>query len=907
MAGTEDGGQGDNSPNEDMEQPETDAQIAARWTLELEAAQKGPYKRWIGRAKKAIKRFRDEDVESQAEEGSGPARNAQFNVLWSNINTTAGSIYSRPPKPIAERRYLDRDVIGRAAATITQRGLAYTVEDSGLHDVMKQCRLDYQLVGMGSAWVRYEAEHEDAPAGTTEGPNSAGDADAKQDAPTTADNPEAAAVQQRIKSQRICVDYCHWSDELFGSARYWGELPWRAKRAFYTRRELRRRFKGVDKAILQAIPLKVSRQKKGTQVTDEVKEAIGKACVWQIWDLLERKVIYLAEGYSEATLGVEDDELQIKDFIPAARPVRATTTNDALYPIPDYSIWYDQARELDELTARIAALTRAIKAVGTFDASFPELKRIFEEGMENQLIGVSNWAKLSQKGGMEGAISLLPIKDMAAALTALYAARQQVKGDLYEISGTSDIARGATDPNETATAQKIKGQFASVRGGERQQDFNTFVRDTLVIMAEIMVEQYTDDTLYEISDFEHWAIDQDMAAYAPEMPQPPIGMGHNGGPPLDMPGGMPEMGARPPSPALPTMPPGMEAGTAAARPEAMGMPPGLPIPGMVTQPPAAATLSPGSPPPGAAPLSPPAGAPAGPPAGPAAAPALAGPPPAPKPTPRQLFDQAVALLRNDKLRSFRIQVETNSTIQPDQQAEQQMRTEFLTVVTQFLAQAGEMAQSYPQIMPVLGKMLLFGARGFPVGRDLESSLETLVSDLEKQARNPKPKPPSPEEIKAQTEKAKGEAEMQKMQMQGQQMQGEFKLEMQRMQAELIHEQKMMQLKIQELQMKLDAQRQTQQLKVESAQQDAAIQAQQGQRQLALSEQEGQMKEREMIRGEEFETRRMEREDEHEERTMEREHEHAEQTMELDAKAAKAKAANAARGNGAGGGGNGKRA
>lgn len=897
MAGTEDGGQGDNSPNEDLEQPETDAQVAARWTLELEAAQKGPYKRWIGRAKKAIKRFRDEDVESQAEEGGGPKRNAQFNVLWSNINTTAGSIYSRPPKPIAERRYLDRDVIGRAAATIAQRGLAFTVEDSGLHDVMKQCRLDYQLVGMGSAWVRYEAEHEDAPAGTTEGPNSAGDAYAKQDAPTTADNPEAAAVQQRIKSQRICVDYCHWSDELFGSARYWGELPWRAKRAFYTRRELKRRFKDVDKGILQAIPLKVSRQKKGTQVTDEVKEAIGKACVWQIWDLLERKVIYLAEGYSEATLGVEDDELHIKDFIPSARPVRATTTNDALYPIPDYSIWYDQAAELDELTARIAALTRAIKAVGTFDSSFPELKRIFEEGMENQLIGVSNWAKLSQKGGMEGAISLLPIKDMAAALTALYAARQQVKGDLYEISGTSDIARGATDPNETATAQKIKGQFASVRGGERQQDFNTFVRDTLVIMGEIMVEQYTDDTLWEISDFEHWAIDQDMAAYAPEMSQPEVGMGHNGGPPLDMPPGMPEMGAQPAAPPI-SMPPSMDAGAPAARPAELGMPSGLPIPGMVPQPPAGPTLSPGSPPPGAAPLSPPAGPPA--------TPALAGPPPAPKPTPRQLFDQAVELLRNDRLRSFRIQVETNSTIQPDQQAEQQMRTEFLTVVTQFLAQAGEMAQSYPQIMPVLGKMLLFGARGFPVGRDLESSLETLVSDLEKQARNPKPKPPSPEEIKAQTEKQKGEMAMAKAKMDIQADQQRMQLDMQKMQMELQAMREKLELEREKLQLQLQAQQQTQALKVQSAQQDAAIKQQQGQQELALSAQEGQMEEQRMHREDDMESRRMERDEQFEERTMERAEGHEERKMELAEKAAKAKAANAARGNGSGGGGAGKR-
>lgn len=884
MAGAEEAGGEDSGANNELDQPESDSDIAKRWTMELEAAQKGPYRRWIGRAKKAIKRFRDEDTESASEEAT-PRRNAQFNVLWSNINTTSGSIYSRPPKPIAERRYLDRDVVGRAAATIVQRGLTYVVEDSGLHDVMKQARLDYQLVGMGSVWVRYEAEHENVPDGTTESANSAGDAYAKQDAPSSADNPEAAAVQQQIKTQRMCADYCHWSDELFGPARYWGELPWRAKRAFYTRRELRRRFPKIPRDILQAIPLQVTRQKKGTEVTDAVREAIGKAAVWQIWDLLERKVIYLAHGFSEATLGVEDDELKIKDFIPSPKPVRATTTNDALYPIPDYSIWYDQAAELDSLTARIAALTRAIKVVGTFDSSFPELKRIFEEGMENQLIGVSNWAKLSQKGGIEGSISLLPIKDMAVALTALYQARQQVKGDLYEISGVSDIVRGAGDPNETATAQKLKGQFANVRGGERQQDFNAFVRDTLAIMGEIMVEQYTAETLYLISDFEQWAIDQELAAYAPEMPQLPPAIGHNGGPPLDMPGAMPQIMPQQQAPAsLASPPPSLmppSSGPAALSPQAGPMP-------QVSQPPA-----------GAMPMGGAQQAPAGPAVLPQGMtpPPGAGmqPPPAPKMTPRELFDKALELLRDDKLRSFRIQVETDSTIEPDRQMDQMRRTEFLTATTQFLASAGEMSQTFPQLMPVLGKMLLFGVRGFRVGRDLESSLETLVADLEKQSRNPQPKPPSPEEIKAKSEQQKGEMKIAEMQMKGQQQQAEFKLELQRMQAELQNAQQMMQLKLQELQMKLEAQRETQALKVQGAQQDAAIQERKGQQELALDAQQGQMDEARMYREDDMETRRMERDEQHEQRSMERAEEHEGNKMALAEKAAAAKAKQAGSG------------
>src|SRR5688500_9380746 len=137
----------------------SDADIVTRWRAELEAARKGPHKRWIERAKKAIRRYRDENVDDI--DGGSPKRNAQFNVLWSTAQTIAPSIYSKPPTPVVERRYLDRDVIGRAAATILQRVLAFQVEspESDFHETMRQCRTDFMLVAMGSAWLRYEAEY----------------------------------------------------------------------------------------------------------------------------------------------------------------------------------------------------------------------------------------------------------------------------------------------------------------------------------------------------------------------------------------------------------------------------------------------------------------------------------------------------------------------------------------------------------------------------------------------------------------------------------------------------------------------------------------------------------------------------------------------------------------------------
>lgn len=840
MAETGVEGEGTGVPAEDIG---TDpASIVHRWKSELDAARKGPYARWLARAKKAVRRYRDEEVDS--DEGNARRRNAQFNVLWSNVQTVAPSVYSRAPKPVAERRYLDRDVLARAGATILQRSLAYTIEDSGFHEAMMQCRTDYFLVGIGDAWLRYVAQYDETAAQHQQqdalepGAAAAGQQMGAQG--------YAGATSEKVTEQRIFVDYCHWSDGLISSCRFWSERTWRGKRAYYTRKQLRKLCPQTPagRKMADEIPLKVTRGKKDNAIGDQVREVIGKAEVWQIWDIEDREVIWICEDYAAAPLKhVTEDKLNLSCFVPSARPVRATTTNDSFWPIPDYSIWSDQAAELDNLTARIAALTRAIKAVGVFDNSQPELERLLQEGSENKLYGVKNWAKLVQRGGLEGSIGMLPITDMANALKVLYLARSQVKNDLYEISGVSDIVRGASDPNETAAAQKMKGQFSSVRGGDRKNEFNRFVRDTLVLMAEVMLEHYTSDMLWLMSDFEQWAKDQDLRAYA-EQQEP--GMGHNGGPAMvDAPAApMPQMGQPPVPAAAPGQMLSPESG-----PGGLG--------GGVAQTAAPPTPAPQSPPIQAMGLAPGANAqgqaqpsPMAPPV-----PGIAIPPQQPPAPPqinaRALFEDALALLRQDKLRSFRIMVETNSTIEPDQAEDKQSRVEFLAAVTGFLKNAQEMAAAYPSIMPVLGKMLLFGVRAFPVSRELESSLEGMISDLEMQARNPKPKPPSPEELKANAIKQKGETDMAKAKMDAQADQMRMKMEMEKLQAELMALREKMQIELQHLQAKhamemealqakIGAERESLQIKRESAQIDGAMKQREAAMTMQTQDHEAQM-------------------------------------------------------------------
>ena len=143
-------------------------------------------------------------------------------------------------------------------------------------------------------------------------------------------------------------------------------------------------------------------------------------------------------------------------IFPCPKPLYATLTTENLEPIPDFTMYQDQARELDTLADRIEGLINALKVRGVYDASNSELQRLFSEGENNTLIPVKNWQAFAEKQGMRGAIDLVDIAPFAVALQQCYQAMDQVKGQIYEIMGIADIQRGQTDPNETLGAQIIK-------------------------------------------------------------------------------------------------------------------------------------------------------------------------------------------------------------------------------------------------------------------------------------------------------------------------------------------------------------------------------------------------------------------------------------------------------------------
>jgi hypothetical protein len=120
----------------------------------------------------------------------------------------------------------------------------------------------------------------------------------------------------------------------------------------------------------------------------------------------------------------------------------------------------------------------------------------------------------------------------------------------------------------------------------------------------------------------------------------------------------------------------------------------------------------------------------------------------------------MALLREQRLRPFVLDIETDSTIQPDEDAQKQRATEFVKAVGGFLNQAAGLAQVLPQAAPLLADTLKFVASQFRAGRELETSIDEFADQMKEMGKQPKP--PSPEQIKAQTEAQSAQATNAKM-------------------------------------------------------------------------------------------------------------------------------------------------
>lgn len=445
------------------------------------------YKRWEGRAEKILKRYRD-DQKYQ----NNP--NARFNILYSNVQTITPAVFARLPRPDVSRRFRDTDPVGRVASMMLERALEFEIEHySDYKSAMDSVVFDRLIGGRGTAWVRYEPHIvADAQGKPEDGLQVTEDIDEADETPEGLENEN----QERIEYECAPVDYVHWRDFLHSPARTWEEVTWVARKVYMNRPALVNRF-GEELGYM--IPLDCVPQDSKTYAKQEAMPS--QACIYEIWDKETGTALWVSKSLGKI-LDERPDPLELENFWPCPKPLYSNLTTENLEPIPDFTMYQDQARELDTLADRIDGLINALKVRGVYDASQPALQRLFSEGENNTLIPVENWQSFAEKQGMRGAIDLVDITPNAQALMMAYQAMEQVKGQIYEIMGIADIQRGQTNPNETLGAQIIKSNNAQGRLKTMQNHVVQFATTLLQIKAQIICNHFSDETIVRISGAE---------------------------------------------------------------------------------------------------------------------------------------------------------------------------------------------------------------------------------------------------------------------------------------------------------------------------------------------------------------------------------------------------------------------
>jgi len=582
------------------------------------------FSKWMNRSDKILRRYRDERQTNSTQ--------SRYNMLWANVNTLKSATFSRMPKADVSRRFKDNDPVGRVASLILERAMDFEITHYGdLKHCLEASVYDRFLGGRGSAWVRYEPKIESQDYGVSE------------------QNEESEESAEYLDSEAAPVDYVHWKDFGHEPARTWDEVNKVWRKVYMTRKALVDRF---GEELGNKVPLDSSPDEQKYKDSDGIGK---KGLIIELWDRETKKVMWISKSLNEI-LDERDDPLQLEEFFPCPKPLYATITNETLVPIPDFTLYQDQANALDVLATRISGLIDALKVRGVYDASEPTLQRLFTEGENNTLIPVKNWPAFSEKQGLRGAIDVVDITPIAMALKNAYEAMAQLKQEIYDITGISDIIRGQSNIIETATSAQIKSQFASLRLKEYQDGVAFYASNILKIKAQIICQHFQPETLVKI-------------------------------------GGVNQL----------------------------------------------------------------------------------------SPDDQQLIPQAIEMLKSNPMRTFRIEVATDSMLYQDEQREKEDRVAFLGAVGTYLERATQAAQAMPpEATPLLMDLLKFGVTGYRVGRVVEGEFDNVVDAIKEQAKQPKQPKPDPEMMKIQMEAQARQAELENQtQMKAQ----EIQLEAQKQQAQ----------------------------------------------------------------------------------------------------------------------------
>ena len=402
-----------------------------------------------------------------------------------------------PPPP---SRPDQKDV--ETAAAIMEKALEIVLDDEASHEAVQTAIKDVLLPGRGVARVRWNPDIQQKPVMSGDGVT-----------PLPPSDPDGEPPVEDVKVWETVTDeYVYWEDILVDPVRQANDMQWIAFRHLFTKEQLIGEFEGQPKFDKLVADGKIDTLLQWTEESAAksppsgggyaranryLGDVIKKAMVWEIWDKVQRRIIWYIRESSGLVMRVDPDSLQLDGFFPIPVPLLAVVSSDTRVPKPYYDLYAKLAEDLDETSRRISKLITQIKVRGGYNSASNEIADILRAD-DGKMIAVDG-VDMMGPGGLQNHIYLLPIEQWVNCLNQLYIARDQQKQAIYEIMGISDLMRGATKASETATAQRIKGSMGMVRLSDLRADASTFAKDLLRLKAQIIAKNFDAETLEKMT------------------------------------------------------------------------------------------------------------------------------------------------------------------------------------------------------------------------------------------------------------------------------------------------------------------------------------------------------------------------------------------------------------------------
>jgi hypothetical protein len=474
------------------------AKEGTKWMDKIRAAEKRE-EDWRKDATAAEKAFTNDP---KGQEG----KLYDFNILHSNVETIVPAIYNSTPIPDIRPRWVEaigeepqppeppqeqpgqpvdpraamqaqqamaqfqqamqayqakvqRDKDAKAYGDLIERTISTQIDDNRLDTEVEQEAQDAFLSGRGIIRVKFDAVF------------------GEEGQPPT--------------DETLPIEAVSWRDFRMGPAKRWKNVPWVAFRHTASRETLEA--KVIDRNLYDA--------QAGADIpTTGPENDEDDIPYWEIWCRETKKVKFVRE-HDGRILKHSDDPLGLTDFFPMPPPVQPITLTGKMTPVCPFNIYQKLADELDTITKRINKIMKGLKVRGIIAGDAAKLVALAEAD-DNEIRVETDLEGLTQNGGLEKAVMWWPIEQAIKVLKELYAQRDIVKASIYEITGISDIVRGASNANETLGAQEIKTRWGALRIQKMQRLIERQVRDIFVIMAELVSTKFSEPTLYKMTGIE---------------------------------------------------------------------------------------------------------------------------------------------------------------------------------------------------------------------------------------------------------------------------------------------------------------------------------------------------------------------------------------------------------------------